>query len=113
MKTIEQIGLTPLQKKALGEIKEQLEKSFRIESITLYGSVSRGEADLESDIDLLIITEEFLNRETRHQITDIVFEINLKYNTNFSTLVLDKKNWEGVYSVLPLKTEILRDGVIL
>jgi len=113
MKTIDQIGLTSVQKRALDEINELLRKSFSIESITLFGSMSRGEADAESDIDILIITNELLNRETRHHITDIVFEINLRYDTNFSTLVLDKTNWEGVYSVLPLKKEILRDGVIL
>ena len=48
----------------------------------------------------------------RHQITDIVFEINLKFGTNFSTLVVDRESWDsGLYSVLPLRDEIVREGV--
>jgi len=113
MKTIDQIKLSGKQKEALKEIRKQLVNLFDIVSITIYGSVSRGDADTESDIDLLIITKSQIERTKRHKITDIVFEVNLKYDTNFSTLVLDKRNWDGVYSVLPLKEEILRDGVML
>jgi hypothetical protein len=55
-----------------------------------------------------------MERVKRHQITDITFDINLKYDTNFSTLVLDKETWEnGEFSVFPLKEEILRDGIRL
>ena len=81
-------------------------------AITLYGSAARQEADQESDIDLLIVTELPLPRQVRHQITDIVFEINLRFDTNISTLVVDRKSWEsGLFSVLPLHDEIIREGV--
>lgn len=112
MKTIEQIGLSESQQKALTEIRESLSGAFEIVAMTLYGSAARGDADEESDIDLLIVTAVPLSRPVRHQITDIVFEINLRYDTNFSTLVVDRKSWEtGLFSVLPLRDEIIREGV--
>lgn len=50
----------------------------------------------------------------RHQITDIVCEVNLQYDTNFSSLVVDRNAWDnGMFSILPLREEILRDGVAL
>ncbi|MBI4574447.1 MAG: nucleotidyltransferase domain-containing protein [candidate division NC10 bacterium] len=80
--------------------------------MVLFGSAARGEADEESDLDLLILTKKPVTRPTRHQITDLIFDVNLRYGTNFSSLVVDRDNWErGVVSVLPIHEEILRDGV--
>lgn len=114
MKTFDQLHLTPSQQRALAEIRERLSGAFHIEAINLYGSVARGHADEESDIDLLLITRIPLQRTVRHQITDVVCEVNLKYDTNFSTLVVDRASWDnGMFSILPLREEILRDGVAL
>lgn len=114
MKTLDQLRLTPSQHQALADIGQRLIGAFGIQSMNLFGSVARGEADEESDIDLLIITEQPLRRTVRHQITDIVFDVNLKYDTNFSTLVVDRASWEdGLFSVLPIRDEILKEGIAL
>ncbi len=109
------MNATPLSSKesqALNEIKQKVNKRFSIEDYILYGSAARGEADEESDLDLLIVTSDALTRFKRHEITDIVFDVNLKYDSNFSTLVVDQETWEtGIISVLPLRNEILRDGI--
>jgi predicted nucleotidyltransferase len=111
------MNTTPLslrQSQALNEIKQKVNKGFSVEDYILYGSTVRGEADEESDLDLLIVTSEALTRFKRHEITDIVFEVNLQFGTNFSTLVVDKESWEtGMISVLPLRNEILREGIRL
>ena len=114
MKRFDNITLAPNQHQALGELRRRLFDEFDIEALILYGSVARGEADEESDLDLLIVTARPLMRPARHEITDMVFEVNLLYGTNFSTLVVDRNSWEaGVFSVLPLRDEILKDGIKL
>jgi uncharacterized protein len=112
VKSIDTINLSVQQCEALSEIKLRLREKFDITDFVLYGSVARGQADEESDADLLIVTSGPLSRFERHGITDIVFEVNLRYDTNFSTLVVDRESWEtGMISVLPIRNEIIRDGI--
>ncbi len=113
MRSIDDTMLTNIQAKALSEIKDRVKEKFKIDNMILYGSIVRGDLDEESDIDLLIITDEVLSRRIRHEITDIVFEVNLKYETNYSTFVVDRNSWRnGPYSILPIHDEIEREGVI-
>ena len=114
IKQLEHIHLSPSQEQGLSELLHRLYDQFHVVSVILYGSVARGEADEESDIDLLILTAEPLARPARHDITDVVFDVNLRYGTNFSTLVLDQQAWEtGAVAVLPLKEAIVQDGISL
>lgn len=114
MNGINNIVLAPNQHYALDELRHRLSDKFDVEALILYGSVARGEADEESDLDLLIVTAQPLTRFTRHKITDLVFEVNLRYDTNFSTLVVDRTSWEaGTISILPIHDEILKDGIPL
>ena len=101
------------QQIALRELRSRLLTDLDfVESLTLFGSTARGTAQDGSDIDLLVLTSRPLDNRARHKITDIEFEVNLKYGTNFSTLVLDADEWEvGIASVLPIKRAILRDGI--
>lgn len=114
MKQMGDISVTPEQRAGLAEIKQRLLERFDIRAIVLYGSLARGQADEESDVDLLVVTAESLTRLQRHEITNIVFDVNLQYGTNFSTLVVDLELWEtGIISVLPIHDEIVRDGVLI
>jgi predicted nucleotidyltransferase len=115
VKQLDDAALTLNQLQALQELQKRLLDEFDIEALILYGSVARGEADEESDADLLVVTPQPLSsRSARHAITDVVFEVNLQHGTNFSTLVVDRDAWEvGVFTVLPLRDEILRDGIPL
>jgi len=108
------IPITKRQSEALRQIKSRVMADFVVVDFVLYGSVAREEADDESDVDLMIVVSEPITRFKRHEITDIVFDVNLQFGTNFSTLVVDQESWEtGLISVLPLRNEIMRDGIRL
>ena len=106
--------LTPTQKKALEELKGKILEQFDVIELILFGSTARGDYDIESDIDLLVLTKREYSRSERHEITDLVFEINLEYGTNISTTVVDIHSWNsGSFSILPIKQEIKEDGVVI
>ena len=114
MRRLDDIALTQNQRRALTELRDRLLAEFDVEQVVLYGSVARGTADEESDADLLVVTPRLLTRPARHKITDLAFEVNLLYGTNFSTLVVDRQSWEsGLVSVLRLRDEILKEGIPL
>jgi len=108
------IPFTEIQSEALRQIKSRVMADFAVVDFVLYGSTARGEADNESDVDIMIVLSEPISRFKRHEITDIVFDANLQFGTNFSTLVVDQESWDtGMMSVLPLRDEIIRDGIHL
>ncbi|MBI5788942.1 MAG: nucleotidyltransferase domain-containing protein [Candidatus Schekmanbacteria bacterium] len=106
--------LTLQEKQALQELSLILHEIFPVAEIILFGSKARGDFDVESDIDLLILTGHKIDRKKRHEITHYVFEVNLKYDVNISTLVIPKKEWEeGLYPVLPIYWEISEQGILI
>lgn len=111
---LDDVVLTLDQRNALDVIRQRLYGQFQAEAVVLFGSVARGDANDDSDIDLLVITPHAMTSPQRHAITDMVCEVNLAFGTNFSTLVVDRYAWEeGRLSVLPLKTAILKEGIPL
>ena len=107
------LNLTPQQEQALTELKKKIKQKYEIEKTLIFGSVARDEADKESDLDFLVLTKNSLSHKQKHDIYGITTDINLTYGTNISVLVIEKSSWEnGVYSVLAIKEEVDRDGVI-
>jgi len=67
----------------------------KIEDIVLFGSVARGEAGEESDIDILIVTkkEDF---RLRRALIGIAFDILLETGENISVKAYQKMNLKGI-----------------
>ena len=81
--------------KAVDEfIRRALEKyKDRIDTIILFGSVARGEAREDSDIDILIVTKEEDFR-LRHILIGIASDILLETEENISVKALSKNDFE-------------------
>ncbi len=79
---------------------------YRIYKIILFGSTVRGEAEEESDIDVLIIADGV----TQKEVSKIAFQILLKYGEVISSIVEDKQQFEK-YKDYSFHRNILREGV--
>ena len=108
------LKLSSNEQAALAETRSRLQAKFPVEEFIVFGSVARGEATEESDLDLLVLTSRPMSHRENHAMCDLVFEVNLSRDTSISILVVDKATWEtGLFSVLPLHEEVTRDGVVL
>ena len=95
----------------INQIREQY--SNRIEAVILFGSKARGDANAESDIDLLVKVD-VETREFRSKLWQIASDISLDYNVVLSPRVVGQVRWEELSKMrLPLHRAIVADGVVL
>ena len=112
MRTIDDLPLASRDREAIREAADGLRRSFPVTEIRLFGSKARGDADVESDIDLLVLTERPLTWRERDRVTDLLFEIEIRYDVVLSTFVVSETEWKhGPYQALPIHNEVERWGV--
>ena len=97
--------------KAITEFVKKAIKAYgdKIQSITLFGSVARGTARLDSDIDLLVVVEkeDFL---LRRELIGMAFDILLETGQDISVKVLSKDDFE-TYKSFSFLSNVLSEGV--
>ena len=109
------IKLNKNQKEAILCYLEILRQKYKkqILKVILFGSVARGKADPESDIDLLIVTVNG-DQKFRDEISMSCFDIILKTEVILSPLVMDKVTYEWHKNYRdPLYNNIQKDGIDL
>ena len=112
MKTLDEISLSPKDRRAVQAAAAILRERFRAERVVLFGSKARGDDDAESDIDLLVLTEQPLTDAEKTRVTDALFDLQLELEVVISILVVPTEEWQhGSYQVLPIRQEIEREGV--
>ncbi|MBF0452084.1 MAG: nucleotidyltransferase domain-containing protein [Candidatus Magnetomorum sp.] len=82
--------------------------------IILYGSRVRGEAKKYSDWDFLILVDHAINKRTKDEIKDCLYDIELEYNEILSSIIRTKHEWNSSkYSAMPFKKNIEKEGILL
>ena len=67
--------------------------------IVLYGSYARGTNTSESDVDIALLLKGNLNESTEDKLSDLVVDLNLKYDKVFSVIDIDYavfQKWEKI-----------------
>lgn len=112
MKGFAQLDLKENEREALKELKKRLLQKFPDAEIVLYGSKARGDYEEFSDIDLLILVNLEVTRRLKEEITEIIYDIGLKYDVVFATIVEDRNFWASPLAcAMPLHWNIDKEGV--
>ncbi|MFH1108404.1 MAG: nucleotidyltransferase domain-containing protein [Planctomycetota bacterium] len=112
MRTLDQIRLKPNERAAIEAAAAILREKLPVAQIILFGSKARGDDREDSDIDLLLLATRRLSWEERKQVVHLLYPLELQYEVIFGTLEVSEDDWfQGIYQVLPLRTEVERDGV--
>ena len=82
--------------------------------IILYGSRARGEADPESDYDLLIVSGEPVNLKREDLLRCKLFPIQLEYKAVLTVILISRDDWNSkLYSAMPFYQNVKTDGALL
>lgn len=85
----------------------------QIDRIVLYGSTARGEATPESDIDIAIILHSGLSEGQQDRLSDLVVDMNLKYDKVFSVIDIDQETFKKWKTVVPFYRNVEKEGIVL
>ncbi len=98
------------QNEFLEEIKQMVLSFDDKAEVILYGSRARGDYREDSDWDLLIVTSFMLSESLKDALRTAVYNIELTYLQDISTIIVDRDYWE-YWEILPLFKNVVREGI--
>ena len=99
--------------KAVDEFVRRVRRKYedKIDSIILFGSVARGEAKEDSDIDILVVVKK-KNVKDMKEIYGIAFEVSMEYLLDVSPKVYGMNEISNSLKIgVPFIKEVLKEGV--
>lgn len=81
--------------------------------IVLYGSVARGTAEADSDIDIALFLNRRLSSRQQDALSDLIVDLNLKYDKVFSVVDIDQQTYLKWRHVTPFYQNVSKEGIVL
>lgn len=107
-------GLTEQEKELLRKCKEMIARLDPSATLILYGSRARGDAEEESDYDLIILTNREATLEREDEYRKQLFPLQLETGAVFTVLLVERKEWDSpLFNAMPFYRNVKREGVYL
>lgn len=82
--------------------------------VILFGSRARGDAEAESDYDLLILTTGGPPPELKQRIRDRLFEVSLQCDEVISAFIYSQEAWQShPWRAAPFHQRVEREGLLI
>ena len=103
----------PQIRKLMKELKKGLQQIYgdKLKAVYLYGSYARGDYRQGSDVDVMIILNDYRDYWKEYmRSSDYVSDISLKYDVTVSYILIKELQWKEADK--PVLRNIRRDGVL-
>ena len=105
--------MSPIEKKIIDTFSLLLKKKLSIHRIELFGSRARGDADPDSDMDVLVVVND-ISAELEDYISECAWEAGFKHGIVIVPVVFTRGEWENGPERYSLLAEAIRaEGVLL
>lgn len=84
-----------------------------ISMIILYGSVARGDATEESDVDIAIVVRSQMDDGTKRRFLSWAADMDIRYERVFSIVDIQESNMKKWEDVLPFYRNVKKEGIVL
>jgi predicted nucleotidyltransferase len=113
VKSFDELNLSKKEKDLLRAIKEAVQRIMPNAEVVFFGSRARGEEALESDWDILILTDN-VTYELKDAIGAALYDIELEREIIINPLILEKREWtSGLFSRHPIHRNVEREGMVI
>jgi len=114
MKTIEALNKGTADVDLLRRCKQAIQKVTPEAEVILYGSRARGDAQEDSDYDLMVVIDGPVDMALKKKIIDYVYPLELESGAVLTLIVYNKQQWNlPPYRAMPLHKNVDRDGVLV
>jgi predicted nucleotidyltransferase len=106
--------MTTQEAEVLSQLKAKLQKRLPLSRLVLFGSRARGDADPDSDLDVLVILNAPVDREAEDYVNDCAWEAGLEHGIVVVPVTVSRLDWEeGLLSSSLLAIAVKREGVTI
>ncbi|OQY30357.1 MAG: hypothetical protein B6244_00420 [Candidatus Cloacimonetes bacterium 4572_55] len=98
----------------IDQFKKNVARKICVERFILFGSRARGDADPDSDMDILIITPDPLTSQIEDMISDCAWEAGIREEVVIMPVIMSRHEWEdGPERHSLLARAIRKEGVVV
>jgi predicted nucleotidyltransferase len=105
---------TAVDDQLLAECKAAIAEVAPDAGVILYGSRARGDAQEDSDYDLLVLVDQEQDMELEKAIVDRLVPLEVRTGDVLTVLLYSRSQWDSaLYRVTPFHKNVSREGVLL